>query len=176
MKANSISRRDYLKLLGAGSAIAAIGANTACTPGQKEAPKQAETTEGPGEPASAVADRERRMKWWHAAKFGLFINYGLYSIIGQHEWAMEAEGIPISQYELLARHFLPKPGVAREWIKCGKTAGMKYAVMDTKHHEGFCMFDSKLTDYCAPRQACGRDLVREYVEAARAEGLRVGFY
>ncbi len=174
MDGKSISRREYLKLLGAGGALLAAGAGAACTAGQKQSPKPA--AEGPGEPASVVADRERRMKWWHAAKFGLFINYGLYSLIGQHEWAMEAEGVPISQYELLAKHFLPKPGVTKEWIKLGKAAGMKYAVMDTKHHEGFCLFNSKLTDYCAPRQACGRDLVREYVEAARAEGLRVGLY
>jgi alpha-L-fucosidase len=174
MRESRMTRRDYLKLLGAGSAVAAIGANTACTSGQKEASKQ--TAEGPGEPASVVADRERRMKWWHAARFGMFIHWGLYCEIGQHEWAMEVEGVPIPQYELLAKHFDPKPNAARAWAKLAKQAGQKYMVMTTKHHEGFCMFDSKLTDYCAPRQACGRDLVREYVEAARAEGLRVGFY
>ena len=173
MKASYISRRDYLKLMGAGGAAAAIGATAACTPGQKEPQK---TAEGPGEPASAVADRARRMQWWHAAKFGMFIHWGLYSVIGQHEWAMELEGIPIPQYELLAKHFTPKPNAARAWAKLAKQAGQKYMVMTTKHHEGFCLFDTKLTDYCAPRQACGRDLVREYVDAARAEGLRVGFY
>jgi alpha-L-fucosidase len=173
---NRMTRRDYLKLLGAGSAAAAVGAASGCTSGQAPGPKQAQPAEGPGEPASAVADRARRMQWWHAAKFGMFIHWGLYSVIGRHEWAMEEEGIPVPQYELLAKHFNPKPNAARAWAKLAKQAGQKYMVMTSKHHEGFCLFDSKLTDYCAPRQACGRDLVREFVEAARAEGLRVGFY
>jgi alpha-L-fucosidase len=103
-------------------------------------------------------------------------HWGLYSVLGQEEWAMEEEGIPISQYELMAKHFNPKPNAAREWAKLAKRAGQKYMVMTTKHHEGFCMFDTKLTDYCATKQGPGRDLVQEYVDAARAEGLRVGFY
>jgi alpha-L-fucosidase len=106
----------------------------------------------------------------------MFIHWGLYSVIGQHEWAMEVEGIPIPQYELVAKHFNPHPNAAREWARLAKRAGQKYMVMTTKHHEGFCMFDTKLTDYCAPKQGPGRDLVHEFVEAARAEGLRVGFY
>ncbi len=177
VRENRMTRRDYLKLMGtSGTLAAAVGATSACTSAQKPAPKQAPTEEAPGEPASAIADRARRMKWWHAAKFGMFIHFGLYALIGQHEWAMELEGIPIPQYELLAKHFIPKPGFAREWAGLAKQAGQKYMVMTTKHHEGFCNFNTKLTNYCAPQQACGRDLVKEYVEAARAEGLRVGFY
>jgi alpha-L-fucosidase len=116
------------------------------------------------------------MKWWHEARFGMFIHWGLYSVIGQHEWAMEVEGIPVAQYEQLAKHFTPQPHAAREWAKLAKRAGQKYMVMTTKHHEGFCNFDTKLTNYCSTKQACGRDLVAEFVEAARGEGLRVGFY
>jgi len=116
------------------------------------------------------------MRWWHEAKFGMFIHFGLYSLIGRHEWVMEMEGIPVAEYERLAEQFNPKPNVAREWARLAKRAGMKYMVMTTKHHEGFCLFDTEFTDYCAPKQACGRDLVAEFVEAARAEGLRVGFY
>ncbi len=93
------------------------------------------------------------MKWWHEARFGMFIHFGLYSVIGQHEWAMELEGIPVAQYELLAKHFNPRPHAAREWAKLAKRAGQKYMVMTTKHHEGFCNFDTKLTNYCAPKQA-----------------------
>ena len=122
------------------------------------------------------ADRERRMKWWHEAKFGMFIHWGLYSVLGRHEWVMEMEGIPAQEYEKLAKQFNPKPNAAREWARLAKRAGQRYMVMTTKHHEGFCLFDTKTTDYCAPKQAAGRDLVKEYVEAARAEGLRVGFY
>lgn len=126
--------------------------------------------------AGGPADRERRMRWWREAKFGMFIHWGLYSLLGRHEWVMENEAIPIREYEQLAKKFLPKPSPAREWARLARQAGMKYMVMTTKHHEGFCLFDTKLTNYCAPQQACKRDLVREYVEAARAEGLRVGFY
>jgi alpha-L-fucosidase len=126
--------------------------------------------------ATGDADRERRMKWWHEARFGMFIHWGLYAVLGRHEWAMEREGIPVAEYEQLAKQFKPKPNAARDWARLAKQAGQKYMVMTTKHHEGFCNFDTKLTDYCAPKQGPGRDLVREYVDAARAEGLRVGFY
>jgi alpha-L-fucosidase len=122
------------------------------------------------------ADRQRRMKWWHEARFGMFIHWGLYSILGRHEWVMENEGIPVSEYAPLAKQFKPKPFPAREWAKIARETGMRYMVMTTKHHEGFCHFDTKTTDYCSPKQGPGRDLVREYVDAARAEGMRVGFY
>ena len=100
----------------------------------------------------------------------MFIHWGLYSVLGRHEWVMENEGIPVAEYEQLAKRFKPKPNAARDWAKLAKSRGQKYMVMTTKHHEGFCLFDSKLTDYCAPKQGPGRDLVREYVDAARAEG------
>src|SRR3954452_4648711 len=164
---NEFSRRDYLKLLGAGAALAATGVPTIF--GQNPQNLGNET------PAQK-ADRERRMKWWHEAKFGMFIHWGLYSVLGRHEWAMEMEGIPAQEYEKLAKQFNPKPDAARDWARLAKSTGQKYMVMTTKHHEGFCHFDTKTTNYCAPKQAAGRDLVREYVDAARAEGLRVGFY
>lgn len=124
---------------------------------------------------AAELERRKRMQWWHEAKFGMFIHWGLYSIIGRHEWAMELEAIPVAEYEQLTKLFRPKPYPAKEWAQLAKQAGMKYMVMTTKHHEGFCLFDTKLTNYCAPK-VCGRDLVAEFVEAARSEGLRVGFY
>ena len=120
--------------------------------------------------------RAERMKWWHAARFGMFIHFGVYSTIGRHEWVMEDEAWPIGPYTAHAPNFHPGANCPRAWAKLAKAAGMKYMVMTTKHHEGFCNFDTKLTDYCAPKQGPGRDVVREYVEAARAEGLRVGFY
>jgi alpha-L-fucosidase len=153
---NRLSRRNYLAMLGAGATLAASAPAALALPGDE--------------------DRARRMKWWHEAKFGMFIHWGLYSVLGRHEWVMENEGIPVPEYEQLAKRFTPKPNAARDWARLAKKAGQKYMVLTTKHHEGFCLFDTKLTDYCAPKQACGRDLVKEYVEAARAEGLRVGFY
>src|SRR5437764_12010413 len=167
-----MNRRNYMTLMGGAAGAAAIGAtkaNFALAQQPRPADNGAPTT-------STVEDRERRMQWWHAAKFGMFIHWGLYSTLERHEWVMENEGIPVSEYERLAPKFKPVPNAARAWARLAKSAGMKYMVMTTKHHEGFCNFDTKLTDYCATRQGPGRDLVREYVEAARAEGLRVGFY
>ena len=148
------SRRSWLQTLAAAPAVSALSAA----------------------PLPGDADRERRMKWWHEAKFGMFIHWGLYSLLGRHEWVMENEAIPVEEYEQLAKRFNPRPNAAREWAKLARRAGQRYMVMTTKHHEGFCLFNSKLTSYCAPKQAAGRDLVAEYIEAARAEGLRVGFY
>jgi len=174
MRPPKMSRRDYLRFMG--SSAAALAGSAAIPPFGGDALFGAEPAvlgqAGPGE----QADRDRRMKWWHEARFGMFIHWGLYAVIGQHEWAMEVEGIPVSQYEQLAKHFTPKPHAAREWARLAKRAGQKYMVMTSKHHEGFCNFETKLTNYCAPKQACGRDLVAEFVEAARGEGLRVGFY
>jgi alpha-L-fucosidase len=173
MDESQISRRNYLKLLGASAAFAASGASGI---GALETSSSAQDVKPPAESAAVVADRERRMKWWHEAKFGMFIHWGLYSVLGRHEWVMESEGISATEYQELAKRFNPKPNAAREWARLAKRAGQKYMVMTTKHHEGFCLFDTKTTNYCAPKQGPGRDLVKEYVEAARAEGLRVGFY
>ncbi len=154
-----MTRREHLQILAAAAALAQSG---------RAASSASE--------AAGEATRQQRMKWWHEARFGMFIHWGLYSVLGRHEWVMENEGIPVAEYEQLAKQFKPKPNAARAWAKLAKQAGQKYMVMTTKHHEGFCLFNSKLTDYCAPKQGPGRDLVAEYVEAARAEGRRVGFY
>ncbi|QMV20360.1 alpha-L-fucosidase [Granulicella sp. 5B5] len=142
---------------------------------QTAAPSAAPENRNSG-PVAPTPDQVRRMKWWHEAKFGMFIHFGLYSQHARHEWAMEDEAIPTAEYVPLAKVFDPAPHSARAWAKLAKAAGMKYMVMTTKHHEGFCNFDTKLTNYCATKQGPGRDLVREYVDAAREEGLRVGFY
>jgi len=163
MNQKGMSRRDLLKRTGI--SLAALAADPTISVAQEPKPAP-----------SSIPDSETRMKWWHQAKFGMFVHWGLYSVLGRHEWVMENEGIPVAEYEPLARRFNPKPNAARDWAKLAKRAGMKYMVMTTKHHEGFCLFNSKLTNYCAAKQAAGRDLVKEYVDAARAEGLRVGFY
>lgn len=160
----SPTRRDYLKLMLAGASSASFPDIEAfATTDSKEY--------GPPPP-----DHERRMEWWRQAKFGLFIHWGLYSILGRDAWVMGDEDVPLQEYEELASQFRPLPDVPRIWARLARAAGMRYMVLTTKHHEGFCLFESTLTDYCAPRRAAGRDLVREFVDAARSEGLRVGFY
>ena len=121
-------------------------------------------------------DREKRMQWWHEARFGMFIHWGLYSQLGRHEWVMNRERIPIAEYEKLSWTWKPKPRPMREWAKLAKESGMCYMVMTTKHHEGFCLWNTKMTDYNAYQRGPGRDLVQEYVEACREYGLKIGFY
>src|ERR1043165_7043485 len=163
-----MNRRNYLALMGA-----AAGAVAASKLASAQEPRPAD----PGAPTtSTLEDRARRMKWWHEAKFGMFIHWGLYSTLGRHEWVMENEGIPAKEYEQYANNFKPKQNFAEAWAKLAKRAGMKYMVLTSKHHEGFCNFNTKLTNYCAAKTAPGRDLVKEFVEAARAENLRFGFY
>jgi len=168
---NRFSRRTLLK--GTSASLAMMGLSKAVaqqTPAAPANPAEDETAR------RQDATREQRMQWWHAARFGMFIHFGVYSTYGRHEWVMEDEAIPIGEYTSHAPNFHPAPNCPRAWAQLAKKAGMKYMVMTTKHHEGFCNFDTKLTNYCAPKQGPGRDVVREYVEAARAEGMHVGFY
>ena len=116
------------------------------------------------------------MAWWRDARFGMFIHWGLYALPARHEWVRNRERITNEQYQKYFEHFNPDLYNPREWARMAKEAGMKYVVLTAKHHEGFCLFDSKFTDYKATNTPCRRDLVQEYVEAFRAEGLKVGFY
>jgi alpha-L-fucosidase len=163
------SRREVLK--GAGASVALLGA-----PGVLAQASGAQAANAPSASSTQDQTRAQRMQWWHAARFGMFIHFGVYSTIGRHEWVMENEAIPIGEYTAHVTAFRPAGNCPRAWAKLAKAAGMKYMVMTTKHHEGFCNFDTKLTNYCAPKRGPGRDLVREYVEAARAEAMHVGFY
>ena len=106
----------------------------------------------------------------------MFIHWGLYSMPARHEWVKNIECIPEEHYDKYFKYFNPDLYDPREWARQAKAAGMKYVVLTTKHHEGFCMFDSKYTDYKCTNTPAGRDLVREYVDAFRAEGLHIGFY
>jgi alpha-L-fucosidase len=169
MRHTEFSRRSWLRTL-AGSAVTSAASMEVLGQQEKAKPGLAQA------PAEPLPGHERRMQWWRNAKFGMFIHWGLYSQWARGEWVLAMEDIPPEEYEPLAKTFKPRPNAARDWARLARQAGMKYMVMTTKHHEGFCLFGTKTTDYCAPRQGPGRDLVREHVEAARAEGMRVGFY
>ena len=119
---------------------------------------------------------EERMKWFHEARFGIYVHFGLYSQLGRGEWTMYSERIPAQEYAELADRFLPEPGCAEEWAAAARSAGAKYIVLTTRHHEGYCLFDSQYSDFTSMKHGPCRDLVREYVDAARKAGLRVGLY
>lgn len=127
-------------------------------------------------PKETEAQKVDRMKWWTDDRFGMFIHFGLYAQAARHEWVKKNERITNENYQKYFEQFNPDLYNPREWARMAKDAGMKYAVITTKHHEGFCLFDSKFTDYKATNTPVKKDLIKEYVEAFRAEGLKVGFY
>lgn len=119
---------------------------------------------------------EQRRDWFVHNRFGLFIHWGLYALPARHEWVKNREMLTDEHYQRYFKHFDPDLYDPKEWARTAKRAGMRYAVLTTKHHEGFCLWDSQLTDYKAPNTPAGRDLLRPWVEAFRAEGLKIGFY
>lgn len=122
-----------------------------------------------------MTDLFKRSEWFRADRFGMFIHWGLYAIPGGGEWLRSEKRIPADEYDKYFDLFDPKDYDPKKWARAAKEAGMKYIVLTAKHHDGFCLFDTQYTDFNSVK-ACGRDLVREYVEAVRAEGLKVGIY
>ena len=120
--------------------------------------------------------KQERMQWWTNDRFGMFIHWGLYALPARHEWVQKHERIPNEEYNKYFDYFNPDLYNPKEWAKKAKEAGMKYAVLTTKHHDGFCLFDSEHTDFKSTNTPYGKDLVKEWVDAFRAEGLKVGFY
>jgi len=132
-------------------------------------------------------EREKRMAWWREAKFGMFIHWGLYSIPagiwkgrlipGLGEWIQYNARIPVREYEHLAKHFNPVKFNADEWVGIARDAGMRYMVITAKHHDGFCMFHTELTDYnIVDATPFKRDPMKELAEACEREGIKFGFY
>ena len=120
--------------------------------------------------------KTERLQWWTDARFGMFIHWGLYALPARHEWVKNQEKLTNEQYQRYFDEFNPDQFDPKKWAKEAKAAGMKYVVLTTKHHEGFCLFDSKYTDYKSTKTGAKRDLVKEYVDAFRAEGIKIGFY
>ncbi len=119
---------------------------------------------------------ERRTAWFTRARFGLFLHWGLYAIPARGEWVRSVERIPNGEYDPLMIEFDPRHCDMREWMAAAKGAGMQYAVLTAKHHDGFCMFDSAYTEFKSTNSPAGRDFVREFLAAAREAGLRAGLY
>lgn len=122
------------------------------------------------------AEYKKRMKWFSNAGLGVFIHWGLYSLLGHGEWAQWRENIHPGEYTKLVDKFNPKKFDAKVWAKLIKNAGARYAVFTTRHHDGFSLWDSKVSDYTSVKTRTKRDFVAEYVQAARDQGLKVGLY
>jgi len=145
------------------------------------------------------ADLPDKMAWWREARFGMFIHWGVYAVYGNvydgpnvegqtihydqratgfpSEWIMYAAPIPRSVYREAAKKFDAKDYDPKEWVRIAKQAGMKYIVITAKHHDGFCLFETKHTDWnSTDASAAGRDLLKDLVEEAKAAGLKIGFY
>ena len=126
---------------------------------------------------STPEQKAERMAWWRHDRFGMFIHFGLYSVAARHEWVKSYEYIPDGEYDSkYFSRFDPDLLDAKAWVAAAKRAGMKYVVLTTKHHEGFCLWDTKTTDYKSTNTPFGRDIVREFVDTCREAGLKVGFY
>ena len=136
--------------------------------------------------AESPAEHDQRMAWWREARFGMFIHWGLYSQLagswdgkptsGAGEWIMNDKKIPLSQYAKLVPQFNPVKFNADEWVRAARGAGMKYIVITSKHHEGFGMFRSSLTDWCIKSTPFQRDPLKELSAACQKEGVKLCFY
>lgn len=143
-----------------------------------------QTTKSKNFLSETKAQKEKRMKWWEDARFGLFIHWGLYSVPAGEwkgdtthaEWIRTTAQIPIHEYEKFVQQFDPEKFNAGKWVKLAKAAGMKYIVITSKHHDGFCMFDTKQTDFDIMSTPFHRDVMKELAAACKKEGIQLCFY
>ena len=174
-------KTKYLRVLLLGLLVC-VFVLSACTNRQSTAQKEWI------DPLTETAEqRDARMEWWREARFGLFIHWGVYSvpagtykgerIDGIGEWILLRAKIPIAEYKSYAQDFNPVHYDPKAWVKMAKDAGMKYIVITSKHHDGFALFDSKVTDWdIADASPYGKDLLKPLVEEAKKEGIKIGFY
>ncbi len=119
---------------------------------------------------------DERMQWWHEARFGMFIHWGVYAIPAHDAWIMYQEHVPFDEYKKLAEQFDPQNYNPAEWVALAKEAGMKYMVITTRHHDGYCLFDSKVSDFTSTKTAAKRDLIAEFADACHEADMPLGFY
>ena len=120
--------------------------------------------------------KEKRMAWWTHDRFGMFIHWGIYAVPARHEWVKNRERISDADYQKYFERFDPDLYNPKEWAAKAKAAGMKYVVLTSKHHDGFCLWDTKYTDFKVTNTPYKKDLIKPFVDAFRAEGIRIGFY
>ena len=123
------------------------------------------------------AENSKNREWFQDAKFGLFIHWGVYSVLGDGEWVMNVKQIPIKTYEKLPSFFNPTQFDPAAWVQMAKDAGMKYITITSKHHDGFAMFDSKVSDYnIVKKTPYGKDVLKMLAEECRKQGIKLFFY
>ncbi len=135
-------------------------------------------------PVETTAEKDERMSWWREARFGMFIHWGLYAVpagewdgvTNYGEWIRNNARIPLDVYDQFREQFNPTAFDADAWVRMAKDAGMQYIVITTKHHDGFCLFDSRETDFDIMSTPFRRDIIAELAEACAAQGIRLGFY
>ena len=158
--------------------ILSLGALAGCRSAQPVAEQEADMK------TKAEQARDARMQWWRDARFGMFIHWGLYSIpagewqgqTNHAEWIRTTAQIPIDEYNKFVEQFDPVEFDADEWARMAKEAGMKYVVITSKHHDGFCLFDSKQTDFDIMSTPFKRDIMKELSEACARQGLKMCWY
>ena len=139
------------------------------------------------EVGKATAQKDQRMEWWRSAKFGMFIHWGVYAVpagewegniyAGISEWLMAHADIPAYDYVELPSKFNPVQFDAAQWVRIAKDAGMKYLVITSKHHDGFCMFDSKVTDYdIVDATPYGKDVLKPLSRECKKAGIKFCVY
>ena len=119
---------------------------------------------------------DENKRWFREARFGMFVHFGLYSILGRGEWVMYHEKIPRKEYEKLVGRFNPRRFNADQWVEMARRAGARYITMTAKHIDGFCLFDSELTDYKITNTPFGRDLIAELIDACHRRRMRIILY
>jgi alpha-L-fucosidase len=179
----------HLKLICCAFIVASVLAAPVCGFAQLEGDRIPTTADHPVpaiQDTETVAQRDARMAWWRAARFGMFIHWGLYSvpagtwdgkqIPGIGEWIMNNASIPVADYKALATQFNPTAFSAHDIVALAKSAGMKYIVITSKHHDGFAMFDSSYPFNIVAATPFHRDPLRELAEECRRQGIKLGFY
>ncbi|MBE6369505.1 MAG: alpha-L-fucosidase [Lentisphaerae bacterium] len=119
---------------------------------------------------------QEKVRWFKEARFGIYVHFGLYSVLGRGEWTMYSERINPAGYAKLVNDFIPDPNCVKEWVETAQAAGANYMVLTTRHHEGFCLFASQVSDFTSVKLGPNRDIVREFVDAARQANMRIGLY
>ena len=140
-------------------------------------PSLASAQDAASQPAAPSAQQAASAEWWREAKFGMFIHWGLYAEPARGEWVMNSERIPIAEYKKLGANFNPVKFNAAEWVAVAKAAGMKYITITSKHHDGFALFDSAVSDFnLVDATPFKRDVIKELSEASSKEGITFGVY